>query len=743
MSKKGSIFQRQRGVRYLIIVFIALVLFIAPPVIYAHYQVNNIIAETNQEISNSLVAQSELFDDEISKLSDYLTSVDKHITRDSTTSLEDIMAQYNKYVVAQYMGYPVVVSSSGFGYYQNENGELKHFDVAEISIFQQSLLNLEELVSNPFLIDGKVVVCVYHPLYNADGSLTTYIGYFMTSEYMEKYLNYNDVPSGQTIITDKTGRVILTQNKPDDLLGRGDILGADFILHYEDSVTGVMAYSSSGDYYASADKVVIGNNSWYFVSITSKTVMRHYAWQQISGMLIVAALYCAFLIALALLWFYRTSLLNDKIYRLAYIDDVTQRDNKAAFVEHYEEAMHSKINYILVSLSIATFRAFNDTFGFSKGNILLKTCADVINDNLYAGETFCRDKSNHFYLLLKYTDEDEIQDRIYQISRDLEVSKEKAGIVASTPLEFGAVVITDRFTNFNSYAEYANYTKDSKKGNFYRGQIKDNYELDAFVKQNITKSIENNELVVYLQGMHDLNNGRYCGAEALIRWKPKSKKQIFSPAQFIGVAEQTGFIAYIDLYVVEEVSKLIATWNRQHKALIPVSVNFSEFTLGQRDIAYKINEILDRYKVDHSLLQVEINESVIEANPLRYKTIIEQLHLIGVKVAIDDFGSGCSSFRMLKTTNVDCVKIDQSFLVGDYNTTNNRAILQRMLQIVGDLDVRAVVEGVETQGQVNFLLEIGYTYCQGFFFTKALSLYDFERHLMESRRTRKTKKKEE
>jgi len=112
-------------------------------------------------------------------------------------------------------------------------------------------------------------------------------------------------------------------------------------------------------------------------------------------------------------------------------------------------------------------------------------------------------------------------------------------------------------------------------------------------------------------------------------------------------------------------------------------------------------------------------------------------------VAIDDFGSGCSSFRMLKTTNVDCVKIDQSFLVGDYNTTNNRAILQRMLQIVGDLDVRAVVEGVETQGQVNFLLEIGYTYCQGFFFTKALSLYDFERHLMESRRTRKTKKKEE
>jgi EAL domain-containing protein (putative c-di-GMP-specific phosphodiesterase class I) len=217
----------------------------------------------------------------------------------------------------------------------------------------------------------------------------------------------------------------------------------------------------------------------------------------------------------------------------------------------------------------------------------------------------------------------------------------------------------------------------------------------------------------------------------LVRWNDPDHGMLM-PGQFIKLAERNGTIVALEQMVLEQSCRQAKTWQQEFGATLQISVNVSALHIQQRNLAEHVTKVLDSTGLEASQLCLEISESVAMHDVMLTSSVLAELHALGTRMAIDDFGTGHSSFGYLARFPFDIVKIDQSFIHGIESDAVKSAIVSAVVALAQTIDAVTVAEGVESQGQLQELTNLGCAVAQGYFFARPMSTADFGRMLTAS-----------
>ena len=240
------------------------------------------------------------------------------------------------------------------------------------------------------------------------------------------------------------------------------------------------------------------------------------------------------------------------------------------------------------------------------------------------------------------------------------------------------------------------------------------------VSQMFPNALENQEFEVFYQPKVTLSDNQLCGCEALVRWFRNGV--MVPPMDFIPVLEREGSVCKLDFYVLERVCQNIQDWLSRGIEPVRISVNFSKMHLKNPNLAEEILAVLKKYNVSAKYIEVELTEmSGYES----YETLlrfVQTMHENGVSTSIDDFGTGYSSLNLLKDLNVDIIKLDKSFLNNmekqEKHRKNDVIVIKNIVNMVNDLDMEVIAEGVETAAELRTVTELGADLLQGYFLAR-------------------------
>lgn len=239
----------------------------------------------------------------------------------------------------------------------------------------------------------------------------------------------------------------------------------------------------------------------------------------------------------------------------------------------------------------------------------------------------------------------------------------------------------------------------------------------AYVEE-LKNDLNNGKFIVYYQPIFDKGNSdEISGAEALVRWRRNG--QIVSPASFIETAERNNLISDIDLYVLETSCSNLKKWEEEGKKLVPISFNFSHYDLTTSDITEKIIKTIDKYDIDHSLINIEFTEAGFHEEYEALVYAVSKLKNNGISVTIDNYGLGYSSIRLLQELEVDSIKLSHGFLSSDNPKTD--IILEELIALINKMGLHVVAQGVQSEEQVKKLIGYGCNFFQTELFEKAVS----------------------
>ncbi|WP_101721944.1 GGDEF domain-containing phosphodiesterase [Eggerthella timonensis] len=239
----------------------------------------------------------------------------------------------------------------------------------------------------------------------------------------------------------------------------------------------------------------------------------------------------------------------------------------------------------------------------------------------------------------------------------------------------------------------------------------------------IESALREDRIELFLQPKCNMRTGKIVGAEALARWRHPDRG-IVAPGEFIPLLERNGLVRSLDLRVWEKSAAWVRSLIDRGVRPVPVSVNVSRADIYLMDVSAELHALVQRYGIDPSLIEVEITESAYSERPDRIVAAFDALAERGFTVLMDDFGSGYSSLNMLKDINVDVLKIDMRFL--DRDDRRSKDIMESVIRMARWLDLPVIAEGVETREQVNFLLDVGCSYAQGYYYARPMEVSAFE-----------------
>lgn len=426
-----------------------------------------------------------------------------------------------------------------------------------------------------------------------------------------------------------------------------------------------------------------------------------------------------------------------KLEEIAFVDPITGGGNRAKFEIEARKLIdeHSDNTFIIGSFNIRDFKLINNRFGTDKGNETLKYVYNEISSFLKKDELVARSHADIFHILIKNDSRENIINRIEKICQDINLfnsnSLEKffflidaALYVVDSPNDMDMISFHDRVSvaRKNSHKKY--------NGLYSRVSFFEDTDLNRLISENeitniMENSLKNKEFVVYFQPKFDLKTEKIGGAEALVRWN-HTNKGIISPSDFIPIFEKNNFIIELDLYVFDEVCRKIQTWIDEGRNVVPVSINLSRCHLKDENFLERYRNIYEKYNIPSELIELELTETVVFENMELLSKVIDDIHKIGFKCSLDDFGSGYSSLSILKSINVDTLKIDKEFFIDKGEGNKGRNIIKAVIELARILNISTVSEGIETKEQLGFLKQTSCDMVQGYIFSRPLPSDEFE-----------------
>lgn len=381
-----------------------------------------------------------------------------------------------------------------------------------------------------------------------------------------------------------------------------------------------------------------------------------------------------------------------------------------------------------IQFDVERFKLINENYGVETGDELLQFINDSLTLVCTDEQPFCHLTADVFMIVTTFETKDDLIAFIRKIESMLCGYK---GM--EYRLVFGVCIVEDRTAHTRRHGDNASLVRQKIKGNalenigFFTGEMKADLKKKKSIEDDMHKALLNREFVMYLQPKHSIRTGRIIGAEALARWQHPVKGMV-SPAAFIPVFEQNGFIIKLDAFIWEEACRHIRGWLEKGIDPVPISVNISREYVQTVDVTAMIMQLVKKYAVPQSLVELEITES-LDANGV--EEIVKKMKSAGFKMLMDDFGSGYSSLNMLKSTPFDVLKIDKSFLDEFMETDRGRKIIEHTISMSQDIGIDIIAEGVETLEQARFLSECGCDSAQGFYYSKPIPAEEFDKRLIE------------
>lgn len=393
---------------------------------------------------------------------------------------------------------------------------------------------------------------------------------------------------------------------------------------------------------------------------------------------------------------------------------------------------NSTENWAMIAVDLEHFKLFNDWYGWDSGDKYLMDVATRLNGVItvlkgYAGYM----GGDNFAIFIKHRPEF-IQHMIDEIDHFISADDRRTGFLPNLGFYF---LEADEQVTASAMYDRAVMALNTIKGNYskrygiYDKSMMQEIGREMEILTDVQRGIAEKEFLLYMQPQIHVPSGKITGAETLVRWKNKDKGMI-SPGVFIPVLEKNGFITHLDKYIWEEVC--IWQKGRMDKGLplLPVSVNVSRVDAYSIDLVAYFSELTSKYGIPRSCVKIEITESTYAEDNVKIGKIAERLRDAGFAVYLDDFGSGYSSLNMLKNVYVDALKIDMQFLdMNEANARKGESIMESVINMARILRIPIIVEGAETERQINTLTSMGCRYVQGFYYYKPMPLEEFEQLL--------------
>ncbi len=440
---------------------------------------------------------------------------------------------------------------------------------------------------------------------------------------------------------------------------------------------------------------------------------------------------------------------ENQLKQLARHDSLTGLVNRSVFIDRLnrcllrKERLPEKTQISVMMLDLDNFKNINDTLGHAVGDQLLIEVSKRINDCIRKGDTLSRLGGDEFTLLFESHNSSirktqMIADKILQaLSQPFEINGNI--VFTSGSLGISIPMATEDLDSAKllKQADMAMYLSKEKGGNQYSFFTKDLQvaaQLRADIEASLRKALDEKQLFLMYQPQIDITQGKIYGIEALVRWR-HPHHGVLSPAMFLDILEETGLIVIATEWIIEEA---LVQWKRWRESGIideqtNIAINLSPKFMRHPRIHETLEKIIKDHEIDPKLVDLEFTENIfIDSTTQNIKTI-QKLKDSGFKLSIDDFGTGFSSLSYLKNFEIDCIKLDRSFIKDILHCEKDAAIASVIIELGRKLKINVVAEGVEDLETLSLLKKMNCNIIQGYLFSKPLDSEQMPMYIQEKK----------
>lgn len=436
--------------------------------------------------------------------------------------------------------------------------------------------------------------------------------------------------------------------------------------------------------------------------------------------------------------------MNRELTKLAMHDHLTKLPNRAYLIDYAkmvlsEHRLHRQ-NLAVLYIDLDRFKSINDAFGHHIGDEILTQFSNRISQ--CAGQDkFFRISGDEFLLIGEHTNIEQAEELAQKIIQCMQQGFEINGRIINMTASVGIAMFPEHGEELQELLMHADIAMLQSKQQGRNSCTVFNFSSEQYHERHQSKlindlftAIDKQQFVLFYQPKFDQDK-QICGVEALIRWQHPTLG-LLGPNIFIPLAEKTGLIVAIGYWVMEQACKQIREWEKEKKYYFPISINVSALQIEQKKLVEKIQLNLVQYQVKPENLIIEVTESTAMHQINASIKVFQQIQDLGVKLSIDDFGTGHSSFLYLKDLPVDELKIDRGFIRNLHYGSKDEIILESIIHLTQNLGLTITAEGVETQEQFEILTRLGCETFQGFLLGKPVPKEILEMQF-ESRRVSK------
>ncbi|MBO4734616.1 MAG: EAL domain-containing protein [Clostridia bacterium] len=391
--------------------------------------------------------------------------------------------------------------------------------------------------------------------------------------------------------------------------------------------------------------------------------------------------------------------------------------------------------FAVVVVDIRHFDYMTDHLGSDQMINELKRIRDFYLRYLQLKETYGYAGNGRFVLLFHYRDLETLGSRIKLLSNYLGISKTAKSGERITLSAYGGIYLTssdstvsvERMIDMAILAENAaKYPFDFESFRLYNEKLHSSNAMNEYIEVNMQSALDNKLFKVFYQPKLNIEGNRPDGCEALVRWYNPETGEYMQPGLFLPLFEENRFIVKLDKYVYEQVCIYIATKAAEHSTIYPVSVNVSRITATDSDFLNYYIATKKKYNIPDGFLTIEFTESFAFEDYEQLRETVNVLHSNGFMCSIDDFGSGFSSYNLLKELPMDEIKLDRFFIDKGISDERDFKVLSSVIQLGRGLKMKVTQEGVETKAQMDMLKKLGCNVIQGFYYSRPLVEHDYD-----------------
>lgn len=436
----------------------------------------------------------------------------------------------------------------------------------------------------------------------------------------------------------------------------------------------------------------------------------------------------------------KLSAANHELQVLATHDSLTGLYNRASIIDHIQQEIYNSErngeNFCVIYFDIDNFKYINDSCGHAYGDEILKAVVERIKSTVRECDIMARMGGDEFVLLASRVSENEyfhhLARRLLEaFATSFSVEEQRIYLTSSIGIAVypGCGKAPEELIKNADIAMYNAKKSGRNDFRFYSNEMSQAITMRMGLESEIRNALDEEELRLYYQPRIDSKTCAVIGAEALIRWQ-HPQRGLLSPIEFIPTAEKSDLIIDIGCWVRERVCQQLLAWKKSNQfSSLKISMNVSPIEFMRGNILQNIIDLVLKYDIDQSLMELEITENTLMKSVLANSVDYEIIRNMGIGLSIDDFGTGYCSLGYLRQYPIDTLKIDKSFIDNLDDEPRDAAIVKTIIAMSTSLGMSVVAEGVERESQKEFLLRHGCNQIQGYYYSPPLNVDEFENYM--------------